>query len=341
MAMRVMQVTLPKEQDVQRFLDSEVVQKRRLLGMWNDCRDAKGQMFQIAVPAESTEEMMDELEEHFGDAEGFSVALFPVQALLPRPSEVEEEGLDEAEDEDSGALPRLIAGLRVSREELYHDLTEGLDLSFPFLAMVGISAVVGAVGLLQNDLAVVIGAMVIAPLLRPNIALSLAVTLFDVKLALRAVKAGLGGYALAIGLAALLGLLFPVDPSIEAIAGRSSVDLADLPVALAAGAAGTLAFTQGLPGPVIGVMVSVALLPPLVATGLLLGAGQFEAALGALLLTLANIVSINLAGVSTFLVQGVKPRSWYEAKKARRATWAALATWAVLLAGLTAIVLLT
>ena len=65
---------------------------------------------------------------------------------------------------------------------------------------------------------------------------------------------------------------------------------------------------------------------------MLLGEGYISSALGALLLTIANLICINLAGVATFLIQGVRPRSWWEAKRAEQATWQALLIWLGLLA---------
>lgn len=55
MAMRVMQVTLPEEKDVERFLEFDVAKDRRVLGIWNDCREEKGQIIHLTVPTESTE----------------------------------------------------------------------------------------------------------------------------------------------------------------------------------------------------------------------------------------------------------------------------------------------
>jgi len=86
-------------------------------------------------------------------------------------------------------------------------------------------------------------------------------------------------------------------------------------------------------------MVAVALLPPLVVVGLLTGAGQTSQATGALLLLLTNIICLNLAGVTTFLVQGIRPRSWWKAGKARRATRRALLLWTGLLLLLTVLIL--
>jgi len=74
-------------------------------------------------------------------------------------------------------------------------------------------------------------------------------------------------------------------------------------------------------------MVAVALLPPLVATGLFLGAGYTEMAGRAGLLTLTNVVCVNLAGVSTFLLQGVRPRHWRDVEKAKASTRVAISLW--------------
>jgi uncharacterized membrane protein len=65
---------------------------------------------------------------------------------------------------------------------------------------------------------------------------------------------------------------------------------------------------------------------------MLLGAGQVSLAFGAFLLTAANVVCINLAGVAVFLIRGVRPRNWWEAEQARKATLKAVLLWVVLLA---------
>jgi uncharacterized hydrophobic protein (TIGR00341 family) len=268
---------------------------------------------------------MDTLEDRFGASEGFRLVLLGTEAVLPRPEAEEAEGGEEEGKEEGRSRDRI------SREELYADVTEGLRVSPTHLAMAGLSAVVAAVGLLRDDVAVVIGAMVIAPLLRPNVALALASTLADRKLAWKAVVTNAAGSALALVLAVGIGLFMTVDPSIPAIASRSVIDYQSLVLALAAGAAGTLAFTRGLAGAVIGVMVAVALLPPLVSAGLLLGAGYLRPAMGAFLLTAGNLISINLAGVVTFLLQGVRPRSWWQAERAKKAALRAAGVWLVLL----------
>jgi uncharacterized membrane protein len=82
----------------------------------------------------------------------------------------------------------------------------------------------------------------------------------------------------------------------------------------------------------------VALLPPLVASGLLAGAGHGTLALGAMLLFLSNVAGVNLAAMVTFVLQGIRPRTWWETEKAKRATRIALVFWVVLLGVFVAIV---
>jgi len=91
-------------------------------------------------------------------------------------------------------------------------------------------------------------------------------------------------------------------------------------------------------GALVGVMVAVALLPPLMVVALLAGAGEWRGAWGALLLYSTNVASVNLAGIAVFLARGITPRSWWEKRRARRAAWWAMAFWVlalvVLVAGL-------
>jgi uncharacterized hydrophobic protein (TIGR00341 family) len=207
--------------------------------------------------------------------------------------------------------------------------------------MMTLSTVVAAIGLMRNNVAVVIGAMVIAPLLGPNMALALATTLADVKLAKRALITNGAGTVLALSIAVLFGVWGKVDPAVGEISSRTQVELGDIALALASGFAGALAFTTGLSTTVVGVMVSVALLPPLSAFGMLLGAGKPKLALAALGLFLVNVFCVNLSGVVTFLFQGIRPTTWWKEGRARKATWAAIAVWLVLLAALAAVILWT
>ncbi len=129
-----------------------------------------------------------------------------------------------------------------------------------------------------------------------------------------------------------------VDINTPEILSRTSAGYSDICLALASGCAGVLAFTSGASSTLIGVMVAVALLPPLTVFGILIGSGNFHEALGALLLLATNIICINLAGVTTFISQGIRPNNWWEANKAKQASKKAITTWALLLCTLIAII---
>lgn len=223
--------------------------------------------------------------------------MLPVATTVPR---VEEAEKTPSEKENEKPQPEEKSPARVSREELYTQISATSKLSFSYFVMVVLSAIVAAIGLLNNNVAVIIGAMVIAPLLGPNMALALATTLGDMNLARKSLKTNLAGLLTGLILALIFGFLLTVDPSNQQIASRTHIGLIDLILALASEIAGALAFTTGAPTSLIGVMVAVALMPPLVTLGLMLGSHNFISAMGALWLLLTNIICVNLAGVITF-----------------------------------------
>lgn len=332
MALRLLQIVMPEsaESDVQDSLNG-----REVVAQWRDEHNPDRMILHLLVPAEEAEPVMDKVEQRCKGIEGFHMVLLATEAVLPRPKP-EEKAEEQAVEPSPPAL-----GIRVSREELYAEVTESMGVTRTFVGMTALSAVVAAIGLIRNDLAVIIGAMVIAPLLGPNVALALATTLGDMDLVRRALRANAMGVAVTLVIAVLAGLTLSFDPHVASIASRTQVGASDVLLALAAGAAGTLAYTSGFSGAVIGVMVAVALLPPLVTFGMLLGAGSLEGASGAFLLAAANLVCVNLAGVGTFLLQGVRPRTWWEAKRAQKASRTAALLWLALLALLGLILLFT
>jgi len=329
MALRVMQIYVPQGAEPS---PNELLKGREVLGRWRD-EHQNQTVLHLLVPAEETEPIMDQFEASFSGVKGFHMVLFPVEAVLPRPQADPADGESEPPPADPARTTDQPAGngLRISREELYAEVNENVGVTRVFLGLTVLSAVVAAFGLMRNDVAVIIGAMVIAPLLAPNVAMSLATTLGDTDLLKKALTTNFCGVTTAFLLALAIGLIFRVDADVPAIAARTHLGIGDILLALAAGAAGTLAFTSGLAGAVIGVMVAVALVPPLVVAGLLIGQGQFRPALDALLLTSTNVICVNLAGISTFLVQGVRPRTWWESEKAKTSTVRAMLIWTFLL----------
>jgi uncharacterized hydrophobic protein (TIGR00341 family) len=336
MSLRLLEIILP-ETDSNHV--RELIKEESVIGFWQEEESESGLLVKMLLDASQTERILDLLEEQYAAVEGFRVVLLPVEATIPRLEEPETEQKEPQQSQAEAEEDAVQIG-RISREELYSDVVDSTRLTQTYLAMVTLSAIVAAVGLLRNNVAVIIGAMVIAPLLGPNVGLALATTLGDFDLGRNALKVNLAGIGLALGISMLIGFGFTVDPTFSEISIRTVVGLPDIALALASGSAGVLAFTSGVGTALIGVMVAVALLPPLVAVGLLAGAGHIAEASGALLLLLTNIICVNLAGVTTFLAQGIRPRQWWEANKAERATRWALVLWSALLIILIIIIVL-
>lgn len=303
----------------------EVIEGEEVLGIWNHNLDDGGSILRVLIDVDNTETLSDKLSKKFSKVEGFRIMLFSVEATMPPPPVIKE---DESSDID-----------RISREELYADVISGSKLNWIYVITNFLSTIVAAFGLLNNDVTIIIGAMVISPLLGPNVAMALAATLGDKSLGLQALKANGVGLLIALAVSYILGSFFSIDPEFSYITIQTSVDMADISIALAAGSAGALAFTRGVPSSVIGVMVAIALLPALVSTGLLLGAGHLYLGISTAVLAITNLVCINLAGILTFLIQGVRPRVWRQAEEAQKATRAAIVIWFVLLVILGALIL--
>jgi len=286
------------------------------IGIWNENLQENKVLIRILLPADRTEEAMDTFEKHFSIVDGFRIILFPVEASIPRPQQAEEEV---TKQEDLPLEKQLASNIgRISREDLYNDIADSAKITKVFIIMVALSSIVAAIGLLRSNVAVIIGAMVIAPLIGPNVALSLATTLGDIGLTRNALKTSVAGISTALILSVLIGFIFSINPAAPGIASRTVVGIGDIVLALSAGSAGALAFTTGISTILIGVIIAVALLPPLVACGMLFGTGYWDSAFNAMILLIINVICINLAGVITFLLQGIKPVTWWEADTAKK-----------------------
>jgi len=278
------------------------------------------EVVRLLVDDQHRQAVLDALQNTIGDSPSTRIVVLPVEAVLPR---VEKEPSEE--EEKSRAVG-------ATREELYQSISKNAELHTNFLLLVFLSTIVAAIGLIENNVAVVIGAMVIAPLLGPNIALALAAALGDTQLMLDSLKTNLAGLALAFALAGVIGLFWPLDVSSDELIARTDVGLDSVALALASGAAAALSLTTGLPSVLVGVMVAVALLPPTATLGLMVGAGQINLALGAGLLLAVNVVCVNLAAKVVFLFRGVRPRTWLEKRKARQSMRTYIIFWLTSLA---------
>lgn len=296
-----------------------IAEQNEILECWVDRSEEESRCsMRLLVRVEKQQVVLDAIQSALSGSEGWRILIKPVEAVIPRPAEPED------------TEKKKSAGVRV-REELYQNVEEGGRLSSNFVWLVVLSTIVATIGLIEDNVAVVIGAMVIAPLLGPNIALAFGAALGDRVLTLRALRTNITGLAMALSLALIIGWLWPANITSRELLARTDVGLDGVVLALASGAAGVLSMTTGLSSALVGVMVAVALLPPTVTLGLTLASGHYHLALGAGLLLSVNIVSVNLAAKLVLIVRGVKPRTWLEKQKARQSMLAYIVFWVVTL----------
>ncbi|HEY70393.1 MAG TPA: DUF389 domain-containing protein [Anaerolineae bacterium] len=213
--------------------------------------------------------------------------------------------LQRAWDAISRGLPKLARQQQVA---VHKEVRKGALPTVDYFVMIGLSAIIATYGLLQDSSAVIIGAMLVAPLFTPILALSLALVQADIRLLRSAIESTLQGVALAIGLAVLLTALSPLRGLTHEIVSRSQPNLFDLAVALASGAAGAYAVARkDVAAALPGVAIAAALVPPLGTTGVGLALGEFGIAQGGALLFTTNLIAIVLAGAVTLLLLGFRP----------------------------------
>lgn len=274
----------------------------------------------MLAPDDKRQALLDALQNVLGTADNVRILVMPVDAVLPRSQT--------AEVEAARAQARAASA---TREELYDQIEKGARLDSNFLLLVVLSTIVAAIGLIENNVAVVVGAMVIAPLLGPNIALAFATSLGDKELFWRSLKTNAAGLTLALAMSLVIGLIWPVNVESRELMARTDVGLDSVALALASGAAAVLSLATGLSSALVGVMVAVALLPPTATLGMMLGSGQQTLAMGAALLLAVNVVCVILSAKVVFLARGVKPRTWLEKRKARQSQTLYFVIWMAML----------
>lgn len=163
---------------------------------------------------------------------------------------------------------------------------------------------IASLGLIADSSAVIIGAMIIAPLMLPIRGVALALLDREETLLQKGLITLGVGTLLGVGISSLLGVLISPEWNKEILA-RTQPNLLDLGVALAAGGMGAFAkVRRGLSDTLAGVSIAVALMPPVCVIGIGLSRLDWQVSWGATLLYLTNLVGINLACILTFLLLG-------------------------------------
>ncbi|MAK60140.1 MAG: TIGR00341 family protein [Ponticaulis sp.] len=288
----------------------------------------------VVLPETDGQSLVDALQSRLTPYEGWRLVIVPVEACIgPKTKDI----VDEAKDDEPEKKADPVIALR---EEIYQDVAEGTKIDSVFLVLTLLSAIVAALGMNGDSVAVVVGAMVIAPLLGPLLAFSFASAIGDVELMVKATRTAITGLALGFLTAFLIGFVIPVNLTSPELLDRTHVGLDSVVLALASGGAAALSVSRGLSTTLVGVMVAVALLPPSVAVAVYLGAGEIGLSLRAAVLLATNIICVNIASLLVFAIRGVRPRTWLEKRSAKRSRQINFAVWGVLLAALIGLILL-
>ena len=209
---------------------------------------------------------------------------------------------------------------QVPRNDLYRSRIASSRPSLGFFLLLICSAVIATLGLISNSTAVVIGAMIVAPLMDPILSLAFGLSINDQKLVKRsAITVVIGVGVVVITAWILAALIGPAEVNRE-ITSRIAPNLIDLGIAVAAAVAGSFTITRDrLSNSIAGVAIAVALVPPLCVSGIGLSLGPEMVAVfgrgtisgltnqiseGSFLLFLANLIGITLASLVVFMVQG-------------------------------------
>jgi len=280
-------------------------------------------VYSIVLATPRTQDFVDRVTDALAGAADLRLVTTATEMVLP---EVEDEEAQEKLQAETSAA---------AREEIYVDVSRGAVLSLDYLLMVVLATLVAAIGLSTGQVAVVIGAMVIAPLLGPILAFAFGTALGNRKLLWLAAKSFGAGLAVSLGAGVLLGLILPTGLDAGLVTFDHPLGLTTAALPLASGAAAALMVTQNNNSALVGVMVAAALLPPLAAIGLLVGGGEYAQALRALATVIANIVAITLAAQIVFIWKGIRPRGWLSDSHDTSVRWS-LAIWVVLLGAVVA-----
>ena len=290
-----------------------------------DCRiappdEAGNQSVRILAHPDNQQDLVDHVQKALGAEPGWRIIILPVEAVIPDP-EPKPGGTDDKNKPSTATL----------REQLYVEISRGAQADRTFIWLVVLSTIVAAIGLFNDNVAVIIAAMVIAPLLGPNLALAFGSALGDRDLIFQAARTNAIGLGLAIGGSALAGLLMQKTYAGPELMARTELGFDSVILALAAGAAGAISLTTNVSSAVVGVMVAVALMPPTVTFGYMLGSSRPGLAIAAGTLLAVNIVCINLTAQIVFFIRGIRPRAWYEQRDAKQSTYVSMIVWTVLL----------
>ena len=196
----------------------------------------------------------------------------------------------------------------VEQNELIWSAEKSASTNLDYIVMIVLSSALATLGLLTNSVAVIIGAMLVAPLMSPISSFSTGMATGILHLTRRASLSLFTGVTLALLISIVMGVVLPIDTPTDEMLARGSPNLLDAAIALVSGWVAAYATARkGIPAALAGVAIAAALMPPISTIGLGIALRDIDLAFGANLLFLANIAFIIAAQYITFLWMGMHP----------------------------------
>ena len=203
---------------------------------------------------------------------------------------------------------------KISQAERHKFCTHIIDSSAPtadFYFLVILSTLIVAMGLLANNIILIIGGMMVTPILSPLLAISLGILISEKKVIFRSIKIFLVSFAFAFVVAFIVGLISSTAIREAGLISIMQPSLFTLLVAVVAGLAASYTWAKpGLNETLPGIAVTVTLIPPLSAVGLTLAKGDWLLFRNVLNVLLINIFGIIVASLLIFALL-----DFYKAKK--------------------------
>jgi uncharacterized hydrophobic protein (TIGR00341 family) len=270
------------------------------------------------LPTNAVEPVLDALRESGLGDDAFTVVVDAETVVSRRFEQLEERYAEEQPSED-----------RIARQELVASARDLAPETSNYLVLTVVSVLIATAGLLLDSPATVVGSMVIAPLIGPAMATSVGTVVDDGDLFSRGIRLQAMGFAVAAVAATAFALLLrnaalvppTLDPLLLGEVGeRVAPDFLSLAIALGAGAAGAMSLRSGVSASLVGVMIAVALVPPVGVIGIGIAWGRPLMVLGATVLVAVNALSINLSAMVVLWYSGYRPDDWFRTDEARAAT---------------------
>lgn len=205
-------------------------------------------------------------------------------------------------------------------EKLMQETRRYSVLEWSKVSLTTIAALITISGLFLDNIEIVVGAMLLAPLLGPIYGFAISLGVGKIRSAVRSIL--VLAVLLFVSIIMVSVLTFVTAGFIRLtlttqILSRTVLSPLYVPMAVLLGLASMLAMTKGIPEIAAGVAISVALLPPAVAAGILLVLKP-EEFLVPVIIVAQNVLGLMAGALISVMVLNIGPRKYYEKIVARR-----------------------